>query len=335
MRVFAALGVICMHAEPLVPGRLAVDTPLSMTLAWCIQVLSLFAVPYFFIVSGHFFGNEARASSPLVAFRRLAARLVPMFLFWDLFFALAPTPYAAGRFGFFPAIWRNLGFLLRDLRDNPLKVLYDGSSIQLWFLPACIIAAGLATLFLSMKRPTAMLVLGVALFLIGLLGQAWGEALDFLVSRRFGINTRLGPYFGAPLFFLGVWSSEHAVPRRELSVLVAAGGLGLLFLEAWFLMRLGAHLGHYYCSSIPLALGLLWLTLSAPNMFGRAILPKLGRLTPGVFLLHVYVLTMFEQFCFVYFEYAAFQLSLPVLLFALSAAVTLVLRHIPWLRRTV
>ncbi len=333
LRVFAALAVICLHSEPLAPGHLEDDTSLTETVYWIIQALCLFAVPYFFIVSGYFFGKDAEKHSPFLAFKRLSRRLMPMFLFWNLFYALLPTPYAIHRYGFLGGI-RNCAALFVDyLLTNPLHFLLNGSSMQLWFLPASVIAAALAAVLLKLKRPWLMFFLALGLFTFGLMGQAYREVLDLAMSSSFGINTRIGPFYGTPIFFLGIWCSRRGVPTKHTALLCALGGMLLLLVEANVLDRLGALLCHYYIGSVPLALGLLWLCLGSPGIFGKELLPRLGRLTPGVYLMHTYLLTMFEQLSLVFFESILLQLLLPFILFAISAALTLLLRQVPPFRQ--
>ena len=332
LRVFAALAVTCLHVEPLAPGHLDDDTPVTEAAYWIIQALCLFAVPYFFIVSGYFFGQDAERRSPFLAFKRISSRLLPMFLFWNLLYALLPTPYAIHRYGFFGGIRHDIVLLMNDLQTSPLHMLLNGSSMQLWFLPASIIAAALAAVLLHLKRPWWMLFLALVLFTFGLMGQAYRELLGLTMSSPFGINTRIGPFYGTPIFFLGIWCSHRGGPSKQTALLCASGGMMLLLVEAFLLDRLGALLCHYYIGSAPLALGLLWLGLGSPNMFGRELLPGLGRLTPGVYLMHTFMLTMFEQLCPVFIENILLQLLLPFLLFALSATLTLLLRQLPLLR---
>jgi len=331
-RVLAAFAVICLHTEPFTPERMADPTPLSDVLGWGLNVLALFAVPFFFAASGYFFGQRCRRNGPWPAARHLLARIAPLFVAWSLLYALAPGPAQLARLGLWGALERNALQLAKHAMERPLHLICNGTGMQLWFLSALCLAAVLCALLLSQRKGRWLLPAAACLFCLGLLGQGYGQALD--ITLPFGCNTRLGPFFGFPLFALGVW--QAARPEAETSSRLLLGvGAPLLFLEAGLLCGVfGTFVSHYYLASAALALGLLRLALARPWMLGR-LLPRLGLLTPGIYLLHLGLLSLYDQNQSLDASGPLGQLLLPLCLFGLCCLCTAGLRSLPLLRMLV
>ena len=60
LRVFAILAVIWLHTGPFVPVEFPDSPRLSEVVGMALDGLALFAVPYFFMASGFFFGRSYR-----------------------------------------------------------------------------------------------------------------------------------------------------------------------------------------------------------------------------------------------------------------------------------
>lgn len=338
MRVFAAFAVICLHTDPFYAERLEDPTTWTAPLAWCINLLALFAVPYFFIVSGYFFGQRLLApdgSFKTSALSKIIRRILPMYLGWCLFYALMPRPRAWHQLGWWGAIHKNLHDLLGDAVNHPWHLLFNGTGLQLWFLASLCLAATMAFVILRW-RPKWLYPTAVAMFVCGLLGQGYGQLFGIDLLAQWNVNTRLGPFFGFPLFTLGIWQSRQLPPKSRQSLLLALIALGILFAEGVALSALSdRYLAHYYVGSALTGLGLFRIALANPTLFGMGILPQIGVLTPGIYVTHTYLLSVFEQLPDLPLETLPGQILLPLALFALSLLCAYALANTPVLRRLV
>lgn len=201
-RVAAALLVIAIHTSPLASFHESADFFLT-------RVLARIAVPFFFMVTGHFILRDL--FSPQNQLRKYLYRLCLLYGFSVLLYI--PLGLYAGHYD-------NLTFggFLRML-------LFDGTFYHLWYFPACILGMLLVILlsqFIHLKGITAI---SVFLYLIGLFGDSYyGIAAQIPVLKTcydamFHIfsYTRNGLFF-APLFLvLGIWAgqSNHLIPSSR------------------------------------------------------------------------------------------------------------------------
>lgn len=203
-RLIAAFLVIAIHTSPLASFNGAADFFFT-------RVLARVAVPFFFMVTGHF--TLYRSS--------LKRSLTKMCLLYGLSVLLyLPLGIYAGHY-------REL-----SLTDVLKMLLFDGTFYHLWYFPACILGVLLVSLlcrFFSLKCVT---VISAFLYVVGLFGDSYfGLAekvpvLHTIYAAMFQIfsYTRNG-LFLAPLFLvLGVWAGKLlTIPVSRLRSVSAAG----------------------------------------------------------------------------------------------------------------
>ncbi len=90
----------------------------------------------------------------------------------------------------------------------------------------------------------------------------------------------------------------------------------------------------FYLSTIPLGLGAFFLALMHPRCGRGTLLPQLGRMTIGVYLVHQLVLGRMLRFQDAVHP-VVWDIGLDLTLYALSLAIVLLLRRHPWTARTV
>ena len=203
-RIGAALLVIAIHTSPLASFNDSADFFLT-------RVLARVAVPFFFMVTGHFvlsdlFNPQKAAtrqlSSPSLRIRKHLCRLCLLYGFSILLYV---------PLGLYANHYDNLtpGSLLRML-------LFDGTFYHLWYFPACILGMLIVILldrFMNLKTVTAVSAL---LYLIGLFGDSYfgiaekNPVLNACYNAMFRTfsYTRNGLFF-APLFLvLGIWAGQ-------------------------------------------------------------------------------------------------------------------------------
>lgn len=212
-RIIAALAVIAIHTSPLATFHEGADFFLT-------RVLARIAVPFFFMVTGHFVvagflpsGKAAPSTKSMVRFRKFLAKTSMLYLFCIILYL--PVGIYAGHYED-----TSVGVLLRML-------FFDGTFYHLWYFPACIMGVALVYLLSRFLSLGAMTAVSAVLYAIGLLGDSYYglvekvPALETFYGFLFQISsyTRNG-LFLAPLFLvLGAWMAGAAQGQdgRELS----------------------------------------------------------------------------------------------------------------------
>lgn len=302
LRAVAAFAVVCLHTHPFGASLGLAETPALTVLGFIIRVLSLFAVPVFFMLSGFYFARRAASQGPWAALKRMFLRLGPAWLAWSLIYGLLPRSSLLRTMGFWPGLkasWLALG---HAAWNHPLNLIFEGTLYHLWFIPALLLAASVSALLWREPARRLLPPLAVGFYLVGLLGQAYC-VLPFCPEILW--NTRVGPFFALLPFALGL-RERRAVAGVSAGALIRLG-LGLLFVEA-AMLEWGLHgpEGHYYLGSMPLGLGLVrWAAGSSRLPSPRAAMPTVsptlarlagwGRLSFGVYLSHLLVLFAWNE----------------------------------------
>ena len=209
-RIFAALMVIAIHTSPLASFHDSADFFLT-------RILARIAVPFFFMVTGHFILSDlffpknpsASQSGRIFSLKTRAGKYLCRLCLLYGFSVLLYVPL-----GLYAGHYNNLTFssLLRML-------LFDGTFYHLWYFPACILGILLVILFSRFLSLKGVTVVSALLYLIGLLGDSYyGIAAKIPVLKTcydamFHIfsYTRNGLFF-APLFLvLGAWAGNTAI----------------------------------------------------------------------------------------------------------------------------
>ncbi len=212
-RIIAALAVIAIHTSPLDTFHEGADFFLT-------RVLARIAVPFFFMVTGHFVvagflpsGKAAPSTKSMVRFRKFLAKTSMLYLFCIILYL--PVGIYAGHYKDM-----SVGIMLRML-------FFDGTFYHLWYFPACIMGVALVYLLSRFLSLGAMTAVSAVLYAIGLLGDSYYglvekvPALEAFYGFLFQISsyTRNG-LFLAPLFLvLGAWMAGAAQGQggRDLS----------------------------------------------------------------------------------------------------------------------
>lgn len=193
-RLIAAILVIANHTSPLASFHPDIDFFLT-------RILARVAVPFFFMVSGHFILTDLMQNRP-AASRRVLCYLKKLCLL-----------YAAAILLYFP-VGIYAGHYEELTFSGALKMLFfDGTFYHLWYFPACIL--GILLIYgLSRFMPLpAMTAATGGLYLFGLFGDSYfGLIQDLPVLStlysfvfRFCSYTRNGLFFAPIFLLLGVW----------------------------------------------------------------------------------------------------------------------------------
>lgn len=339
LRVPAILAVICLHTEPFM-----FSTDYRAELGWdlvyfLVHNLTLFAVPFFFCAAGYFYGvRQRRTGAPLATLGRMAARLLPAFLLWCVVYAVSCSGCLKGSgsplANALANAWTNTGDVFRHAAADPVGFWLHGEMYHLWFLTSLVTAASLVALLVRLGLGRLVLPLGLALYLVGLCGQAYGE-LPWTPEVTW--NTRTGPCFGTLFFGLGhAFSGGYRLTLRQ-GLALAALGLGLQLTETITLdLRYGAPVEHYYLGTAFMAAGVFAAGLAlTDNGRGLALpaLARLGSLTMGVYLAHPLVIELLRDVEWALGDLEPVNAVFPLLVYAATLPLVLVLGRTPLLRR--
>ena len=121
-RVIAIFDVIVVHTDP-VTRKVFTSAPEHLA-NLTITGAGRLAVPFFFVVSGYFFGGKIREGAPpLPLFARYAKRLLRIWVLWSLIYLLLPL--RLGQWldeGWWPAVVQQF----RHMAAHPLLIVFVG-----------------------------------------------------------------------------------------------------------------------------------------------------------------------------------------------------------------
>lgn len=148
IRLFAIIAIVALHTTPFEVKNIESNTVYHY-LDIAINQLARFAVPFFFSISGYFFGLKVNSGVDAItlAFKN-AKRILMLFLMWSLIYLTPYNVMAFAEFGvlgpFKVAYWN-----LTSLISEPITFLFQGSKVHLWFLVSLIISIILSACFLK------------------------------------------------------------------------------------------------------------------------------------------------------------------------------------------
>lgn len=278
LKGIAIIAVILLHLPA---------SPTTETVYWqLLDILSRFAVPCFFLVSGYFFQKSwSRAENKTQLIIRSALRIIPIFLFWAMFYVFVP-PFLDG------SDWKHH---LQAILRYPHSFVLTGNIYHLWFLSSLL--QGLLILWISLRlnRFWLGLTFGILLFAISLVAGTYSMTpLGVPIS----FDMKNGPFFSTLFVFLGaVLAQDRCRLQNGIAIASAISGFLLCIAEISFLDRVygvpfrgtSVMLG-----TIPLAVGIINLALN-----GSLHVPSLafiGRYSLGIYVIHPWFITIFETF---------------------------------------
>lgn len=321
-RTLAILAVVCIHTGPFLK-----DGVIPASLAnpgLIVNQLSRFAVPYFFVIAGYFWGRKIRAGASIAATSIATMRRIGgVFLFWCAVYLL-PLDLGAiwrdGSLASFGVVQSNLETMLHSYGA---EIILVGTKDHLWFLPALLCVVFITALFLARGWRIALVMLALILFLFGLAAKAY-------VASPIGLNipfdTRNGPFLGLILFVAGYVLSRFRPQPRWLALggAILATGYILQFGELYLLQyRFGTSpLQDYVFGTSLTGLGAALVALSNVRALRLPVLSRLGPYVLGIYAVQYVFVDMLKPMHAISPFWDVIQV---MLVFALSAATVLAL----------
>jgi surface polysaccharide O-acyltransferase-like enzyme len=288
-RLFAIFAVISIHTTPSVFPIEFIDWKSAeiYSIPALITQLARFAVPYFFIVSGYFWGLKITSGTDVLQLSMsMVKRLAFVFLAWSFVYILPYNYTAVFEYGLLGplklAYWK-----IVSLSKDPVDVLLQGTKVHLWFLEALVCCLLIAAGFVAKKNVRGLMATSVAFYVLGVLGGAYIRT-PLGIDLRCG--TRNGPFFGLIFFSTGYLLSTIRPNSGWLSkgAVVITFGYAMHFSELYFLNKYfntswnqGYVFGTYF-----VGLGCAMIALSNPHCLRFPHVSIAGRMTLGIYAIH-------------------------------------------------
>ncbi len=244
IRLLAIISVIVIHTTPFANNPYNSDTYYRASII--INQLARFAVPFFFVISGFFWGLKIRSGEdPFSVTKAMALRISTIFLAWSFIYLLPYNLSAIFEYGLLGPIkvayWNALNLL-----EEPGKLFLQGTKVHLWFLVGLLFSLYISLVFVNRKADKSLLIFAFSLYVVGVLFKSY---VDTPIGFNVDFNTRNGPFFSTLLFSSGYFLSKNK-PNEKWFVY----GLGLFFvgcifhfIEIYTLMKLfGTNMKHDY-----------------------------------------------------------------------------------------
>lgn len=335
VRLLAITAVAIIHLKPF--SSAGGSNQFYNFLYVLLNQLARFAVPFFFILSGYFWGLKIRKGHPIwQTSSKTLTRLAVIFFAWSAFYLFEHELTVIYQFSF--TEWGQSVFRrLVELFTHPAKLFFEGTKVHLWFLPGLASAVILTSLLLKARMEALLPVIAVAFYLCGLAAKSYYYTP--LGINLAGFDVRNGPFFSMIFFVTGYYLSNRAITHRWFwsGALLLLLGVCLHFGEIFYLWK-SFHLNpvfhDYVAGTFFLGLGAAMLALSDHPLIRSEKLGFIGELTLGIYTIHFVFVDVLAAF----FRPRSSPVMDIVYLFAvifLSAAAVYLLSRIRWTRRLV
>lgn len=324
-RFLAVVAIIILHVQPfrLIPPE---QNTIFRALDILLTNMARFAVPFFFVISGYFWGTGIRnGQSPIPFSLRKIRRIALVFLFWTVIYLI---PYSRLNWGisFWDVICVTREYINELWHQPVVDILVQGSSLHLWFLVALMCSMAISALFISKKQERFLLLVSVALYIVGVLAKSY---LDTPVGLHIGFNTLYGPFFGTLFFVSGYFLSGYSPTEKwhEYGMIMFVLGSFVHFSEMIILWRVFSNPPQhdYVFGTYFMGLGFSMFILSGKPDIKENIFSKIGRLSLGIYTIHYVFVDLFSGMNQIANNLALWHIGYVLIVFLLSTFLAYIL----------
>ncbi|MFB4168910.1 acyltransferase [Virgibacillus sp. JSM 102003] len=295
VKFFAVFIVVCLHTV-----TFGYDWQSSQHIAFIIGVFPRWVIPFFFIVSGYYFGQKMMNNlTPKAYFSRYMFKLIGLFFTWYLFYLIYDLILRAVL-----AIYMglNVGSELNKYIKAYVNIdaIYYGegmTSYHLWYLTALIWSIVILYVFIRIRKLGVLLILGANFNLIGLFGQTYSSIFHLPIHTTdalfFGVfYTSIGCYIA--LHYKWIMQKVSRVKSRYFIYLILLFSLIQVMERLFTVFVLDGEqtFGDYYLSTVPLTLCLLFITLKNTSIGQNSFIAKVGKNAVGIYVAHLFVISV-------------------------------------------
>jgi len=310
-RLLAALCVIILHLEyPALPGDFAI----------LLRLLSRWAIPFFFIISGYYFAIQNTDNRQLQT-QKTVGRLIWIFLLWSIIY----IPVIADQHDFNTVLQRVF---------SP-NFIFFGSFLHLWFISSLIFGYLFIAFCDQFNLKYILILSSVAFVVIALINGPY-PIFNTLYPLGFGFSNH---WLSIPFLTVGYYFHKKGYPSWWLSLILIVIGAAAQVWEVRFIYhqyRLSAYQHEFLIGTIPFALGmtglalnnLRWLRWTVPGNWGREY-------SLGIYLIHPLVIYIVSKWVYSFVpkisETALWQALFPVIMLGLCILLLSMIQR--WLPR--
>jgi len=244
-------------------------------------------MPFFFIISGYFWGLKVRNGDyPIAAANRVAKRIGLIFLAWCIIYVLPynlSSYYENGVIGAIQAAYWNI----LHIAQHPTRLLMQGTKFHLWFLVSLLFSLYITSIFLLRDQLKSLIIFSIVLYVFGVMAKAYSCTS---IGIGIEINTRNGPFFGTLPFVTGyIISSMVADPKwLKYGCLLYFLGTVLHFSEIFVLWKCFSitPIHDYVFATYFMGLGVALISLSSHPVLHNKYLSSIGKMTLGIYAVH-------------------------------------------------
>ncbi len=286
-KLVAMLAVILLHTEPFGFHYFQQKSDLFKFMHIIIDNLARFAVPFFFVISGYFWGTRLQAGRSINGITlRMIKHFSYIFVLWSCIYLLPYNISSISQYGLLGPLKLSYWSLCSAISDP--TVIFHGTKGHLWFLVGLICAVSISYLFIRYNMTRTLIAISISLYIVGVMAGSYSQS-------KVGINihfyTRNGP-FCATLFFVSGYILSRYKPTHKWQIVgfyTFVIGLLMHFSEIYYLWQIyGVYPHHhdYVFGTYFMGLGVAIMSLSNHRLFINDKLAMIGKLTLGIYLIH-------------------------------------------------
>jgi surface polysaccharide O-acyltransferase-like enzyme len=252
---------------------------------------------------------------------------------------LAPKFLLLSKYGIVEGMIQSVNERVLDISDHPISFLYTGSAPHLWFLSSLLLGITILTLAVRTGFQKWLPILAIAFYMVGLAQGSYNELAGGILDVKFNIG-RL-PFV---LLFISAGSilekndtNLNLMPIQPLIIIIF--GFLLQIIEAALLLKFFNHSleqHEFLIGTAVSGIGIALFAVAKPDMGNKSALAQLGKYTLGVYCIHLFLINSpISWIVKGYFNYPVWQVFFPILITALSFALTILMSRISLLRNVV
>ena len=299
-----------------------------------IRPLIQFAVPFFFVISGYFWGVKIRNGVPIrETLTKTLKRLLVIFIVWTIIYSVPHNLVSIyrehGVLGTIEFIYLDLASMVSS---DPIAFLFQGSSEHLWFLTALASAMAISSFFVHRGLQRSLLALSIGFYVICMLAKAYSATP---LGIDFGFNARNGPFAGTIFFVTGYLLSgcRPGLSWLPLGLSLVCAGYLVWYCEICLLQKFYGPVPYekYIIGTYLMGVGASIIALSDHPLVGSIRLATLGRLTLGIYVSHGIFVKLLRPFDKIVFH-PLWELGYVLIVLVLAIGVTFLLSRSKYTR---
>lgn len=326
-RFIAIIGVIAIHSAPFSLPSYAEQNNYKYAYV-LINQMARFAVPFFFIISGFFWGVKIRKEQSVSDIAMPTIKKITfLFVIWSLIYLFPFNFYGMSIQAIYLSLYENIMMAF----NHPLNILLHGTSGHLWFLSGLVFCLIVSSLFAYFKCFKLLIFISLLLYTIGVVIRVYYASIEGLSES---ISIPNIPFFTLIFFVSGYCLSgiKATYTWAVYGVVLAILGAAVHFYEVYWLWSVydvnpGAHsfvFGTYF-----FGLGIALIALSNHPLLQVKLLGKLGGFTLGIYVIHMIFIDLLKPLDH-YFNGVWWELSYTFVIYLLSLLSILYLNRFTW-----